>query len=130
MRSSLLLMFALMPAITGCVSMAERYHSDEWTRDDTRREIAYQIVNAWDVIQTNEIRRRPDVVEVNPMGHAFMGSEPQPKDMALYFTSLAVSHYAISRLLPPKLRKYWQTGTIASQGYIVANNCLEYKLGC
>lgn len=130
MRNATLLIGLFAPLMTGCVSLSERYHGDDWSRDDTRREIAYQIVNAWDVIQTNEIRRRPDVVEVNPLGRAVMGAEPQPKDMAMYFGSLAVSHYAISRLLPAKLRKYWQSGTIASQGYTVANNCFEYKLGC
>lgn len=115
--------------LSGCATQ-NNWNADTWSAQDTRREIAYQLVNVYDAVQTSEIRKRPDVVEVNPVGRAVMGAEPKAEGVAMYFTSLAVSHYLISRVLPPKLRKYWQYGTIGYQGATVFNNCYELSLGC
>jgi hypothetical protein len=103
---------------------------EQWTRADTRREVAYQIVNALDAIQTSMIRDRPDLVEGMPLTRAVLGAKPDLGDTALYFASMGVSHFIIARLLPPKWRAWYQSGTLAFSSYTVGRNCIEHGLGC
>lgn len=113
----------------GCSVMGNRSY-EPWSESDTRREVVYQLGNIYDALQTNEIRSNAIVEEGNFAGRAFMGPEPKSGDVALYFSSLAVSHYLVSLALPSRLRKYWQGGTVALQWYTVYNNCKEYSLAC
>lgn len=125
------IVFAAMACtLGGCASTNSYKGPDTWAPSDTRREIAFQVINAWDVVQTNEIRNRADVQEVGPLARSLMGPEPTGSDIALYFGTMAATHYLISRALPPKLRKYWQLGTIANHGYVVGKNCIKLDLGC
>jgi len=122
--------FALAACLgmTACTSIGSRV--DEWSAVDTRRELAFQLINAIDAVQTSEIRHRAEVVEVGPVARAVMGPEPSASDVGLYFGTMAASHFLISRALPPGWRKYWQAGTIASHGYTVVRNCTKFDLGC
>jgi hypothetical protein len=114
--------------ITACASTGPA--SDEWSQSDTRREIAFQFVNVLDAVQTNEIRGRTDVVEVGRWARSIMGTEPSRSEVATYFVAMGLSHYLISRALPPRWRKYWQAGTIADHGYAVVHNCAKFDLAC
>lgn len=108
--------------LTGCAST-------DWTAADTRRELAYQAVNAIDAYQTMHIADRPDLKEGNAITAAIIGDQPSEGEVVTLFASYAVSHWLISRALPPKWRKYWQYGTTGYQGYAVINNC-RHDLPC
>ena len=108
--------------LTGCASQ-------DWTRGDTAREILFQATNAIDAYQTAQIRHRPDLQEGHIVTAAIIGEQPSESDVALYFGTVAVSHFAISRILPPKWRRWFQVGTLGYSAYTVDNNC-ERGLSC
>lgn len=114
----------------GLFLIKEAKAADDWSTDNTVAEVSYQLVNAIDYAQTIRIKDRPDLVEGNWAGRAWMGREPHGTGAVTYFATLAVSHYVISRLLPAKWRPYWQVGTLAASGYNVIRNCTEYGLLC
>lgn len=116
--------------LSACASISSYTGPEDWDRSDTGREITFQLLNAVDAVQTSEIRDRPDVQEVGPIARTIMGAEPSGTDVALYFGSMAISHYLISRALPPRLRQYWQIGSIGERTYWVYNNCAKYSLAC
>lgn len=107
----------------------------EWSRQDTILEVGFQVVNAMDAYSTANIKDVPNVylndgtgryldrVEGNPFTRAFIGREPTDRDTALYFTTLGLSHWAISRALPPKWRPWYQGGTTAFHLHAVIGNC-------
>ncbi len=109
-------------AIAIAVAGASGCASDNWTRADTRRELAYIAVSTIDAVQTSQIRHSP-YEEVDPLGRAVLGAKPSVADTAVYFVSLQMSHYLISRALPPKWRKYWQYATITTGSAYVISNC-------
>lgn len=116
------LLIVLALALTGCAN------APDWRPYDTRREVVYQLVNAADAWQTAQIQHRADLVEVGPMARSLMGAEPSDRDVAIYFTSMAVSHYVISRILPPKWRSWWQNTTLLYHSSVVYENCSEHDL--
>ena len=123
-----ILALAACLGLTACASNG--HHAEQWTKADTRREIAFQLVNALDALQTDQIRARDDLVEVGPIARAAMGPEPSRSDVAVYFATRAVTHYFISRAIPSSWRRYWQYATVANQGYVVVRNCTKYELRC
>jgi hypothetical protein len=118
--------------LSGCSSIPlfDLQSSADWNSDDTTREVSFQVVNILDALQTNEIRSRPDVVEVGPVARAMMGPEPSGSDVALYFATRALSHYLISRILPPRWREWYQTTSLVSASFVVWRNCEKYELLC
>lgn len=110
---------------TGCSSARP---ADDWTRSDTVRELAFQTVNAADAYQTSRIAGRPDLEEGNAVTRAFIGSRPSGGDVAMYFGTLAISHYLIARALPARWRPYFQVVPTVAQGYTVVQNCAEHGL--
>lgn len=117
---ALLLLAALM--CTGCAT------SDNWTRQDTQREIAFQLINAADAWQTSQLRGRSDVEEAGRVARVVLGAEPKGGETVMYFATMGVSHYVISRMLPAKWRPWWQRGTVAYAGSVVYGNCNEFDL--
>lgn len=97
--------------------------SQDWTRADTYREVTWQIVNAADGYTTAQIRKSSSVIERQPVTRAILGDEPETGETVLYFTSLGVSHWLVSRMLPSKWRRWWQGGTLVYSGAMVINNC-------
>jgi hypothetical protein len=95
----------------------------EWTRNDTYREVAFQVINLADAWQTSRIQYNDSLVEGMPFTRAIIGAEPSTRDTALYFGTMGISHYLIARLLPAKWRPYFQGATIAFSGATVINNC-------
>lgn len=122
MSRLILVLSFLLPLFTGCAA------SRTWDSGDTQREIAFQVVNLADALQTSQIRKRADLVEGEPVARAFMGREPSARDTAVYFGSLAVSHFVIARLLPDSWRPWFQGGTLVYSGTIVVRNCAEHDL--
>lgn len=114
----------ILGLLGGCAS------SDNWTRADTVRELTFQVANAADAYQTSKYRADPTIEEGMPITRAFIGANPTGRDVAMYFGTLAVSHYFISRALPPSWRKWYQGATIGVTVATVADNCANHKQLC
>ena len=102
--------------------------ADDWTRFNTIAELSFQTVNAIDAFQTARIRGRHDLREGEPITRAIIGEKPSPGEVATYFGAMAVSHYLISRALPPKWRPWFQVVTVGYEGRTVWRNCYEHDL--
>jgi hypothetical protein len=96
---------------------------DDWSRRDTALEIAYQSINAADAVTTARIQNHPGLVEVNPIPRALLGPNPGTSETAVYFATVGLSHWLISRALPKKWRTWFQAGTVAYSGDAVRTNC-------
>ncbi len=116
LRSSLSVI-CLTASLVGCA------HTDEWTSEDTRRELIFQAVNAMDAYTTTRIQHTDGIEEKFPITRAVLGSQPETSDTIVYFTTLGISHWLISRSLPAKWRPYWQNGTTAIGTAVVISNC-------
>ena len=97
--------------------------ADRWTATDTMLELGYVAVALADALQTADIKNHPEIVETNPVLVAMAGENPSDAATAVYFSSAVVLHAAVSYMLPRgKWRTLWQSGTLAINGGIVANN--------
>lgn len=112
----------------GYCSYNDKYGVDDWTTDNTVSEVAFQVFNILDALQTNRIQYRSDLVEGSSFTRSVIGAEPSTRDVALYFGTVAISHYLISRMLPAKWRPWWQNGTAVYSGYTVLHNCTDAQL--
>jgi len=99
---------------------------ENWTKADTARQLAYMTVLAVDAGQTADIQNHDDLVEKNPVISGMFGDNPTSGQTAAYFVGAGVAHYAVSAMLKPKYRKYWQSVTLSLNTAVVANN---YQLG-
>ena len=113
---SLLAIAALM-LFTGCAT------TDDWTRTDTLLEVAFQVSNAADAYTTSRIQHRADIHEGNAITARFIGEQPSDGDTAVYFATLGISHWLISRSLPKKWRPWYQAPTAAYSAWLVTSNC-------
>ncbi len=95
-------------------------HSDEWTKRDTRMQIAATVAIIADAYTTSKIQDNPQVYE-GGRARYFIGSQPNDKNIVLYFGSIVVSRWLITRALPAKWRPYYQ-GTIIVDGM---NNAIQ-----
>jgi hypothetical protein len=90
-----------------------------WKTQDILREVAWQTVHVIDWGQTLEIARHPeDYHEINPI----MGKHPSVGNVNVYMGLSSIGHLAVSYVLPPKIRPYWQYLTIVTSGACVINN--------
>jgi len=99
---------------------------ENWTRADTGRQVAYMAILAIDAGQTADIQNHDDLVEKNPIITGMFGENPTSGQTAAYFIGTGITHYAISAMLKPKYRRYWQNVSLSFNGAIVANN---FRLG-
>jgi len=99
---------------------------DNWRPEDTRRQLAYTTIAIIDAGQTADIQNNDGIREVGPAANALLGEQPSTGATAAYFAGAVVLNYAVSAVLPPKARTWWQRSTIAVNGAIVANN---FQLG-
>ncbi len=106
----------LVLILTGCA------HSDPWSRQDTVLQSVVTATLVIDAIQTSEIQNHPDIEEGGFARHA-LGAQPSSSDTWMYFGTVAISHYLISRALPKKWRPFWQGGMIAVQTKTIISNC-------
>ncbi len=117
MRYVVLLIIVLS---TGCA------HQDEWTKQDTTRQWAVTGLLAADAYTTTQIQHTSAPNERWERGfiaQPVLGWKPATEDTVLYFSTVAISHYVISRALPTKWRVYWQEGAMLTEAYTVIDNC-------
>jgi hypothetical protein len=90
----------------------------------TNREIAYQVLNAADAVQTCHIVGRGGH-EANPLVSTFIGRTPSCGKVIGFKVASGVLHYLIAdhfRDRDPAVAKVFQIGTIVIQGGVVAAN--------
>ncbi len=112
MERSIVLLTALA-ILAGCAS------SDPWTRDDTAWETIYAVSALADGYMTAKIQDHPNIIENGPIASRVLGRNPATSDTWMYFGSLIVSHYLISRMLPKDWRTAWQVFGIVKHGLAV-----------
>ena len=92
---------------------------ENWKKEDTYRELTWTALLIADYGQTMNIAKNPDKYhEYNPI----LGSHPSQSSVNVYMLSAAIIHPAISYILPPKYRKWWQYITIGIEIGAVTNN--------
>jgi len=116
----------ILTTLSNCASAELRLVPDDWTKEDTRRQWAYTTIVILDAGQTADIQNHDGIREVSPAANAFLGDQPSTGATAAYFAGSALLNYAVSAMLKPKHRAWWQRSTIAINGAVVANN---YQLG-
>lgn len=114
MRTLLILTILL---ISGCA------HNDPWTTRDTVLQVGVTTILVADAVTTSRIQYHDGLYEQGPVAKVFLGSQPSTSDTYMYFGTLIVSNYLISRALPAKWRPYWQVGSVAHNAYSVYGNC-------
>ncbi len=96
--------------------------SQDWSRADTVAELSWQALNIVDARQTAEIHETPGIRETDPLTRRILGRQPDPSETYQLMATYAVSHYVISRSLPPRWRKYWHAATLAPKAAVVYDN--------
>ena len=98
--------------------------TDDWSREDTIRQVVDLGLTAIDWQQTQEIAKHPESFhELNPI----IGSHPTVHGVNNYFLASAIIKTGISYALPSgKWREAWQYITIGSSATLIANN---YNIG-
>ncbi len=95
------------------------FASDDWTKEDTMREVAWGVIHVIDWGQTLEAARQPDKYhELNPI----LGRHPSIGNVNVYMGLSAIGHLGISYILPKKIRPYWQWVSIGVSGACIINN--------
>lgn len=95
--------------------------ADEWTAQDSNREYAYLALCAVDWLQTRNIARNPHSYRER---NRILGDHPTVPQVDRYFSSLAVAHVAIAKVLPSKMRKPFQYLSISFEVGWVRKNYL------
>lgn len=93
-------------------------HADEWTKEDTYRQVGYLILHGIDWVQTDR------VWDENPI----LGHTPSTKKVNVYFLTTGVLHTGFAWLVDKEVRKAFQVYTIAIEGSVVAQN-FQLKVG-
>lgn len=124
-RFRIYVLLAVLAIVALCCSGCA---SENWRSIDTGREITFQAAVAIDALQTAQIRHRDDIHEAGPLARSVMGPEPSAGDVAMYFSTVAISHYLIARALPPKWRDWFQNTTVAYHTFVITRNCLAYDM--
>lgn len=109
-------LIAIFALLTGCA------HSDGWNREDTVRQLLVTAALAGDAYTTSQIHKTDSRSEGGPIAVQFLGPQPSTEDTAMYFATLAIGNYFISRALPRKWRRYLQTWETTVHGYAVYRN--------
>ena len=112
--------FAFILAILLIAAMLDGCAANgDWTRRDTALEVSFQVINYLDARGTANIHSDPRFEEGSAFTRAVLGPQPDPNEAYVYFASMALSHYLISRALPAKWRPWYQGATIAHTGHAV-----------
>ena len=90
-----------------------------WTRSDTYRQAAVIGLEIIDWRQTRYIANHPrEYYEMNPI----LGEHPSPGRVNTYFATMIAANVAVTALLPPPYRAWWQYISIGTQGFVVIHN--------
>ena len=113
----------ILLVIQGCAT------NGQWTRQDTIMQSLVTASLAIDAVQTADIRHHDDINEVG-LARLALGSDPSSSDTYQYFTSVAITHYLISKILPEKWRTWWQGGALVVQAPVIVSNCSKSLNPC
>ncbi|KKM90900.1 hypothetical protein LCGC14_1233980 [marine sediment metagenome] len=83
---------------------------------------------AADAYTTKYIQYDPLMQEEGLARHV-LGRQPSTSDTYMYFGTLMISNYFISRALPAKWRPFWQFANIVGHGSAAIGNC-QLGAGC
>ena len=90
-----------------------------WTKQDTAREVTWEILHVVDWQQTRYIaNHRYEYHELNPI----LGSHPSERAVNIYMGVSAIAHPIISYALPDPYRKWFQYLSIGVTSGCVINN--------
>jgi len=96
--------------------------ADDWRREDTYREAAYLGLLAVDWGQTLDVASQCDEPGGITEGNPLLSECPSRGEVHQAIIVSAIGHYAISRALPLRYRKWWQRITVAGEATAVAHN--------
>ena len=110
----------LIPLIfTLILLLSSPVYAIDWSKEDTAREVVWQILHVVDWGQTLDIARQPHKYhELNPI----LGKHPSVGKVNTYMALSAVAHLGISLALPKEYRKWFQYLTIGATGSLVVHN--------
>ena len=97
-----------------------------WTNTDSARQIAYSAVHVVDWVQTLDIAKNPDKYSECGLAKNFIGTKPTESRIHLYMGSTLILHTAMSAMLKPKYRKWFQYIWIGIEAGTVYSN---YSVG-
>ena len=106
--------------LCGCASFKP---PENWTKADTRRQIAYSSILALDAATTARMHERPGLKEGSSMARIFIGKHPEPTEVYVASALLGVAHYWLMRRMKPERRRILQWFTIAAHAQAVRQNC-------
>jgi len=107
-----ILLIILVVLLSGCS------YGQKMDKQDLIFEGAYQACHWIDWHQTRNLNYDGGYYELNPI----LGKYPTNSEVDRYFIITGAGHALITRLLPPKYRKYWLSLTITIEGFVVIRN--------
>lgn len=113
MKNTLIIVFII------CISSANVFASDSWSKSDIYRELAYIAVLSIDFEQTKSGLANLDGVQES---NVFLGERPNNKKINEYVAGMIVGHAIISNHLSSSNRKLFQNITIIYHANIIYKN--------
>ena len=118
----IIILLGMTAALFGCA------HSDQWTKTDTTMQLIVTAAYAADAYTTSKIQYDPTMQEEGLARHV-LGRQPSTSDTYMYFGTLMLSNWLISRALPAQWRPFWQFTNFAAHGGAAIANC-QQGAGC
>ena len=114
----------LIAAVTVLLlTMVVDAEADDWSKDDTTRQMIYTALLTVDALTTIDIGNNEEIQEAAVATRQILGDNPEPLETAVYFTALGVANYYVAKSLPAgKWRTSWQAGSAIISGTYVINN--------
>ncbi len=112
-------MKTLIAIISLVLATSANAESNEWTKNNTKAEIAFASAMLLDYGQTKAIKNNPNMSEHNPI----LGRHPSDVAIRNYFLLTTAGHYVIaSKLSAGWPRNAWQYSWIGIEAAIVIKN--------
>ena len=118
---------SLTAALLVIFSLGKCHAADAWSTADTKREIAFDALYIYDLQQNltalkqwqhQENPRLSPSIEKN----TFLGRNASERDITNYFVASALTHLAVSYMLPEQYRQRWQWLSIGYIGMDIRTN--------
>ena len=103
--------------------ISDAYADDQWTKEDTFREMTFQTLNVIDYAQTRYIAEHPDKFKEVESAWA-ISDRPTVVDVTRYMALVAIIHPIIAYYLPESWRHVFQYITIGDKLNATANNAV------
>ena len=114
------------------LSLPESTWEKDWTREDTKWQLAYTILLTLDCAQTRWAARQPDTEnfkEVGIIARRFIGTYPSVGKVNNFCLATGLGHWGISYILPTStnsreigFRRAWQGGATLIEVIVVLQN--------